>query len=146
VANDNADRSATGNVIYSTKPYVDMNAVSSDDTITPEIPKKRYLSIVQWHRRLGRLNKADLLRLNRDPDSGVGIKGSKELPFCEICVKARHTRRHSKKPRPRAVRPIEQVHLDLAGGGKQLDLDSHTPKEDDEIDPSRNLESEQNMF
>jgi hypothetical protein len=53
VANDNADRVATRKIVYSTKPYPDMNAVSSDEKIIPEIPKKRYLSIVQWHRRLG---------------------------------------------------------------------------------------------
>ena len=77
------------------------------------------MNMMQWHRRLGHLNKADILRLARDPSSGVSITGVKGLPFAR---RASKTRRRSKILRARSTRPLERIHIDIAGGGKTLDL------------------------
>ncbi|BDD58303.1 hypothetical protein MAP00_009277 [Monascus purpureus] len=95
---------------------------------TPVLGKPRTtkisLPIMAWHRRLCHLNQADLLRLARDPESCIEIKGSKELPFCEVCIQARQTRYYSKVPRSRVTKPLARVHLDIAGGGQTLDFDN----------------------
>ena len=81
------------------------------------------LPILDWHRRLCHLNQADLLRLAHDPESCVHISGTKDLPFCDTCHQSRQTRQYGKIPRSRATKPLMRVHLDIAGGGRTLDVD-----------------------
>jgi GAG-pre-integrase domain len=46
------------------------------------------LTLSEWHQRLGHLNQADILKLAKDVHTGIKIKGSKSLPFCEVCKQA----------------------------------------------------------
>jgi len=124
-------------IVYATvKSYPNMNN-SAEDIEEIEVKKvvPQTMTMMQWHRRLGHLNKADILRMARDPGSGVKISGIKDLPFCKICVKAKQTRRYSKTPRIRSVRPLERIHIDIAGGGKTLEFESTIDEK--ELDPSR---------
>ncbi|BDD54388.1 hypothetical protein MAP00_009257 [Monascus purpureus] len=84
---------------------------------------KTALPIMTWHRRLCHLNQQDLLRLAADPTSDIEIKGSKELPLCEACIQGKQTRQYSKTPRSRMTAPLARVHIDLAGGGRTLDIE-----------------------
>jgi len=107
---------------------------------------------MQWHRRLGHPNKADILRLARDPNSGISIiaylfakhvlKQSKYTDILLGIVEFRTplicrysclllyfstcptlTPCASKTPSARSTRPLEQIHTYIAGGGKTLDLE-----------------------
>ena len=89
------------------------------------------MTISQWHQRLCHLNQWDIIRLSKDPATGVKIKGPKSLPFCEYCQKGKQTRHYPKAPAPPATRPMTRVFLDIAGGGKTLGVP------DDEELPSR---------
>lgn len=109
-------------------------ASGTDDSNQPK--KKIPLPIMEWHRRLCHLNKADILRLARDPESAVAISGSKDLPFCSICTQAHQTRHYSKKARTRQTRPLARIHMDLAGGGKTLNPDAGLDGTET-IEPSR---------
>ena len=56
-----------------------------------------YEPIEVWHSRLGHLNADDIIRLAKEPRSGIKIKGSKALPFCEICKLAGSQKKLSKR-------------------------------------------------
>jgi len=118
-----------------------MNTTAPEEEIKVEKVVPQPMSMMQWHRRLGHLNKADILRLARDPNSGVSITGVKDLPFCKTCIEAKQTRQYSKTPRARSTRPLERIHIDIAGGGKTLDFsDENTnDKEENEWTASRLL-------
>jgi hypothetical protein len=66
---------------------------------------------------------ADILKLAREPNSGVVIKGSKWLGYCNVCHKARQTRKISHNPIPRATRPLARIHVDIAGGGNTFGIE-----------------------
>jgi GAG-pre-integrase domain len=61
--------------------------------ITPQT-----MTISEWHQRLCHLNQWDIIRLSKDPTTGVRIKGPKALPFCEYCQKGKQTRHYPKTP------------------------------------------------
>src|SRR6266487_4061453 len=95
-----------------------------------EVKKKRpiYETIQTWHRRLGHLNAGDIIRLSEDPRSGIKIKGSKFLPFCEACKLAGSKKKISRQPMRRSKRRGEFLHFDMVGGGKTLgDPDDFVP-------------------
>ena len=49
--------------------YPDMNTTAPEEEIKIEKVIPQPMTMMQWHRRLGHLNKADILRLARDPNS-----------------------------------------------------------------------------
>jgi hypothetical protein len=89
--------------------------------------KSETLTLTEWHQRLGHLNQWDILKLAKDVNTGIRIKGSKTLQFCEICSQAKQTRTISKTPMPRANKPLMRIHIDIVGGGNTLGM-----KNDDE--------------
>lgn len=92
---------------------------SSDEATTAKI-RPIYELIEVWHNRLGHLNADDIIRLAEDPRSGIKIKGSKVLPFCETCKLAGSKKKLSKKPMRRSHRRGEFLHIDIGGGGEIL--------------------------
>ncbi|KAJ9253689.1 hypothetical protein DTO212C5_9256 [Paecilomyces variotii] len=92
--------------------------------LEPPAPRQVSRSLVEWHRILAHLNPADILRLARDPLSGIKIEGSKDLPFCDVCKQAKITKLISRRPMPRAVAPGRRLHMDIIGGGRTLDYES----------------------
>ena len=108
------DVSSTGMALHQDKSepiYNDVKPVKSET-----------LTLSEWHERLGHLNQWDILKLAKDAHSGIKIKGSKTLPFCEICRQAKQTRTISKTPMPRASKPLEKIHIDIVGGGNTLGM------------------------
>lgn len=77
-------------------------------------------TLANWHRRTGHLNAQDLLLLSRNPQSGIKIKGTKELGFCDVCVRAK-AKALSHPPSKRYINPGARIHLDIGGGGRTLD-------------------------
>ena len=110
---------------YSAISAPDVSSVASfqagslhkQSTPKSEPPKSHTMTLMEWHQRLAHLNAADILKLARDPKSGVSVKGPKTLGFCEICQQAKQTRKISHKPMPRTSRPLARIHVDIAGGG-----------------------------
>ena len=110
---------------YSSISAPDISSVASfqagslpkHSTPKSEPPKCHTMTLMEWHQRLVHLNAADILKLAKDPKSGVAIKGSKTLGFCEVCQQAKQTRKVSHTPMPRATRPLTRIHVDIAGGG-----------------------------
>jgi hypothetical protein len=90
-------------------------------TSTPKT-KSQTMTLMEWHQRLAHLNAADILKLARDPNSGIVIKGSKILGFCDICHKAKQTRKVSRTSMPRATKPLARIHIDIAGGGNTFGM------------------------
>ena len=86
----------------------------------PKINYKNAETMEVWHRRLAHLNAQDIIRLSRDPRSGVVIKGPKELPFCEACTLAGSRTKVSRAPMPRSKRRGGMLHIDTGGGGYTL--------------------------
>jgi GAG-pre-integrase domain len=121
-------------------PAVTVPDISSTSTVLNEKNQTQYdsdgskltsetLTISEWHQRLGHLNQWDLLRLAKDSATGIKIKGTKTLPFCEICKQAHQTRTMSKTPMPRVLEPMMKIHIDLQGGGNTLGMkDDKGPK------------------
>jgi hypothetical protein len=74
--------------------------------------------MVGWHQRLCHLNFRDVLKLT---SAGIiHINGSKTMPFCDTCQKAKQTRHVSSTAAQRAVKPLAQIYIDIAGGGSSL--------------------------
>jgi hypothetical protein len=71
-----------------------------------------------WHVALGHLNYDDVLHLAKLPDSNVKIAGNKKRPVCQICIKAKATRRYSRGPASRSTRALGRIHIDIMGGGE----------------------------
>ncbi|EDN03589.1 predicted protein [Histoplasma mississippiense (nom. inval.)] len=86
-------------------------------------------TLMEWHVTLGHIHAGAIIALAKDPSSGIRIKGSKTGFFCDSCVKAGMTRKFSQTPMPRALRAMQRVHIDLAGGGRTLDDMSDYPIE-----------------
>jgi Reverse transcriptase (RNA-dependent DNA polymerase) len=86
-----------------------------------------YEPIEVWHNRLGHLNADDIIQLAEDPRSGIKIKGSKVLPFCETCKLAGSKKKLSKRPMRRSHRRGEFLHIDTGGGGETLGDPSDLP-------------------
>ena len=92
--------------------------------------KSQTMTLMEWHQRLVHLNPAAILKLARDPNSGIVIKGSKTLGFCDVCHKAKQTRKVSRTPMPRATKPLARIHIDIAGGGNTFgmkDMEKENP-------------------
>jgi hypothetical protein len=94
-------------------------AKNADEATTATI-RPIYEPIEVWHSRLGHLNADDIIKLAEDPRSGIKIKGSKVLPFCETCKLAGSQKKLSKKPMRRSHRRGEFLHIDIGGGGETL--------------------------
>jgi hypothetical protein len=74
--------------------------------------------MVGWHQRLCHLNFRDVLKL---ASTGIiRINGSKTMPFCNTCQKAKQTRHISSTAAQRAVKPLARIHIDIASGGSSL--------------------------
>src|SRR5437764_12254423 len=86
-----------------------------------------YEPIEVWHTRFGHLNADDIIRLAEDPRSGIKIKGSKVLPFCETCKLAGSQKKLSKRPMRRSHRRGEFLHIDIGGGGETLGDPNNLP-------------------
>lgn len=76
--------------------------------------KKR--TLMKWHRSLGHLNFADVLRLA----DKLYIKTPDEIPECKTCLLAKITRKPRKsnnkdKPKIEATEVLERIHTDLSG-------------------------------
>jgi GAG-pre-integrase domain/gag-polypeptide of LTR copia-type len=112
---------------YATAAAPNLRAALQDDPSSCQDPlnpsnheaqtRHQTLTLLQWHERLGHLNARDILRLARQPLSGIKIKGSKTLPFCSTCQKAKQTRKVNHAAAPRATKPMRRLHIDMAGGG-----------------------------
>lgn len=70
-----------------------------------------------WHRRLGHLNKSDLLKLiNKQMVCGINNLNNKDLNFCEPCVEGKqHRLSFSEVTESRTKRPLELIHSDVCG-------------------------------
>ncbi|EDN02358.1 hypothetical protein HCAG_00222 [Histoplasma mississippiense (nom. inval.)] len=77
-------------------------------------------TLFAWHVRLGHLNERDILKLAKDPQSGIVIKGDLKMPFCETCKLSKAKTKISRIPMPRAKNRGYRIHFDLAGGGESL--------------------------
>jgi hypothetical protein len=88
-----ADQNDTEILAYSVESAPDVSVPASHHPPTKPIhnmPKKpefksHKMTLMEWHQRLSHLNAADILKLARDPASGVVITGSKTLGFCDVC-------------------------------------------------------------
>ena len=70
-------------------------------------------SLETWHRILGHCNTSDIAQLE-----GVvqGMKINNHETFnCETCILAKQTNTRNHQPDPRATKPFELIHTDLAG-------------------------------
>jgi hypothetical protein len=68
-----------------------------------------------WHRRFAHAHPDTLHRILK-----LGLSHVKST--CTVCIQAKHRRKISRKPAPRATRPFELVHSDLCG---PMHHDSH---------------------
>ncbi len=82
----------------------------------PKIDYKNAESMEVWHRCVTPLNAQDIIRLSKDPRSGVVIKGAKGLPFCEACKLAGTRRKIPNTAMPRSKRRGGMLHVDTGGG------------------------------
>jgi hypothetical protein len=80
-----------------------------------------YEPIEVWHNRLGHLNADNIIKLAEDPRSGIKIKGSKVLSFCETCKLTGSQKKLSKRLMRRSYRRGEFLYIDIGGGGETLD-------------------------
>jgi hypothetical protein len=68
-----------------------------------------------WHRRFAHAHPDTLQRI-------LKLGSSHVKSTCTVCIQAKHRRKISRKPAPRATRPFELVHSDLCG---PMHHDSH---------------------
>ena len=71
------------------------------------------LSFTLWHQRLAHLSNKSLSTLIPQEAYQRDEKGDDSL--CQVCIKAKHTRKFERKPQPRATKPLELLHSDLCG-------------------------------
>ena len=70
--------------VKSWKADTDTNAVAgTDDDIEPKKKWLVYETLETWYKCFGYFNTKDILWLAADPASGIAIKGSKMMDFCE---------------------------------------------------------------
>ena len=75
--------------VKSWKADANTNAVTGiNDDIEPKKKWPVYETLGTWHKCFGHLNIKDILWLAADPMSGIAIKGSKIMDFCEACALA----------------------------------------------------------
>lgn len=101
------------------------NAELSQSQVHPS-PVSKTLS--EWHSDLGHINCASIIAPSKIAGSNISIKGSKAPFFCDVCTQAGMIRLYSRVPMPRALRPLERVHVDIGGGGCTLDDAVDHPK------------------
>lgn len=69
----------------------------------------------KWHRRLGHIGDRRLRKLTQMADGlDLGKDDGKDT-LCDVCVRAKQTRKPFGKERSRASRPLEIVHTDVCG-------------------------------
>ncbi|KZZ91998.1 Reverse transcriptase, RNA-dependent DNA polymerase [Ascosphaera apis ARSEF 7405] len=81
--------------------------------------RPRVDTLQNWHRRLGHMNTAYILKLAGTPGSGISIAGPRHMDFCTVCRQAKQ----SATPfttRNRITVPGFRLFLDIAGGGDTL--------------------------
>ena len=70
-------------------------------------------SLETWHRILGHCNTSDIAQLE---GAVQGMKINNHDTFnCETCILAKQTNTRNHQPDPRATKPFELIHTDLAG-------------------------------
>lgn len=67
-----------------------------------------------WHKRLGHLNYESIVKLSKEPSSGIHLEKIENIP-CVPCVKGKHHRQPFPKKGSRATEMLEIVHSDLCG-------------------------------
>ena len=66
-----------------------------------------------WHQRLADLSNKSLSALI--PQDAYEKDAEFKESVCQVCIKAKHTRKFERKPQPRATKPFELLHSDLCG-------------------------------
>ncbi|OJD15253.1 hypothetical protein AJ78_04475 [Emergomyces pasteurianus Ep9510] len=101
-----------------------MAAINNNDSVNDQStvqPEEAFTikTLAEWHADVGHIHAGAIIALVKNPLFGIRIKGPKTSFFCDICVKA-GMRKYSQTLMPRALRAMERVHVDLAGGGRTL--------------------------
>ena len=81
-------------------------------------------TLSEWHNILGHCNVQDLLSVEKHVD-GMEINGRDQGLNCETCVLGKMVNLRNKQPDARAEKPLELVHLDLAGPIEPVALDGY---------------------
>ena len=69
-----------------------------------------------WHRRLGHLSYLNLKQLGNAKGIDMSkLKSEKDLPLCQICIRAKQRQNPSYKPQPLADDICEELHIDFMG-------------------------------
>lgn len=66
-----------------------------------------------WHRRMGHLGMSNVSKLPQCSSTNMKISG--KLPFCQVCVEGRSTRKPYTGQRTPTTRPLQRVHSDVCG-------------------------------
>jgi transposase InsO family protein len=88
------------------------------ETQQPEAPvrKKGADSLQTWHRRFAHLHSAALKKVIDHTTLKIGkLKLNDPDGPCDVCVRAKHTRKFERRKVPRASAPFELIHSDLCG-------------------------------
>lgn len=67
-----------------------------------------------WHKKLGHLNYKSIIKLSKEPSSGICLENIENVP-CIPCVKGKHHRLPFPKEGSRAKKMLEIIHSDLCG-------------------------------
>ncbi|KGQ01329.1 hypothetical protein PAAG_12010 [Paracoccidioides lutzii Pb01] len=82
--------------------------------------------LAEWHVDLRHIHTGVIIALAKNSLSDICIKSLKTNFFCNTCVKAGIMHKYLITSMPRAVRPMEQIHIDLVGDGYTLsNTDNH---------------------
>ena len=81
-------------------------------------------TLSEWHNILGHCNVQDVLSVEKHVD-GMEINGRDQGLNCETCVLGKMVNLRNKQPDARAEKPLELVHLDLAGPIEPVALDGY---------------------
>lgn len=75
-------------------------------------------NIENWHKKLGHTSNKNMLKLKSN-SVGLNLSDSEIKNFknttCEVCIKAKQTRKPFSEIRQRATRPLEIIHTDVCG-------------------------------
>lgn len=85
---------------------------------TSLLTQNKHEKLEEWHRKLGHLSISSMRKLTNNMTLGFDINKKDCVDFenpCEVCIKAKHVRLPFITERYRSTRPLEILHMDIAG-------------------------------